>query len=297
MGIGEFYALVCVACWATAVILFKHAGNSLSAKGLNLTKNIIGLILLVPTAVVMEGIELPVLTASQWVIVAVSGYFGVAVADTWYLQALRNLGAGRTAIVASLYSPFVILLSVIFLGEKMQGWQWFGFALVILGVFIVTYQKNYQDIERMLLLKGVLYGAASVFVTAASVVAMKPILVNDGFFWMISLRMLAGVVGMLIYLGVRQQLTEIINDVRYKPHKWLTIFMASVFGTYLAIVFWLAGFKYADASIASVLNETSSVMIVFLAWLLLKEPLTNTKIIGMLLTFFGVLVFMGLLHI
>jgi len=228
-------------------------------------------------------------------IVIASGYFGVAVADTWYLQALRNLGAGRTAIVASLYSPFVVLLSIIFLQERLEGWQWIGFWLVIVGVFIVTYQRHYQNVEKSLLIKGVIFAAASVFVTAASVVAMKPILINDGFFWMVSFRMLAGVVGMLIYLSMRKQLASVVDDVIHKQHKWRTIITASVFGTYLAILFWLAGFKYADASVASVLNETSNVMIVLFAWLFLKEPLTMTKSIGALFAFVGVLVFMGLL--
>lgn len=295
MGIGEFYALVCALCWASAVILFKHAGTSLTASGLNLTKNMIGVVLLLPTALLVEGVSLPELTNLEWLIVIISGYFGVAVADTWYLQALRNLGAGRTAIVASLYSPFVVLLSIVFLSETMAGWQMIGFIMVLIGVLIVSYQRKYQAVEKSLLLKGVAYASASVFVTAASVVAMKPILSNDGFFWIVSLRMLAGVVGMMIYLAARQQFISILDDILYKEHKWLTIFMASLFGTYLAIIFWLAGFKYADASVASVLNETSNVMIVLFAWMFLKETLTAQKVTGAIFTFVGVLVFMGIL--
>ncbi len=295
MGIGELFALVSALCWALAVILFKHAGNSLTANGLNLTKNVIGLSLLIPTALLVEGLSLPALTNQEWLVLIVSGYFGIAVADTWYFQALRMLGAGRTAIVASLYSPFVVLLSIVFLYETMVGWQWLGFVLVLMGVLIVTYQKGDQITDKVQLFKGMAFAAVSVFLTAASVVAMKPILSNDGFFWLVSLRMLAGVVGMLIYLAAVKKLASIARDLTDKKHKWLTIISASVFGTYLAISFWLAGFKYADASVASVLNETSNVMIVLLAWLLLKEALTLTKIVGALFTFVGVLIFMGLI--
>lgn len=295
MGIGELFALVSALCWALAVILFKHAGNSLTANGLNLTKNVIGLSLLIPTALLVEGLSLPALTNQEWLVLIVSGYFGIAVADTWYFQALRMLGAGRTAIVASLYSPFVVLLSIVFLYETMVGWQWLGFVLVLMGVLIVTNQKGDQITDKVQLFKGVAFAAVSVFLTAASVVAMKPILSNDGFFWLVSLRMLAGVVGMLIYLAAVKKLASIARDLTDKKHKWLTIISASVFGTYLAISFWLAGFKYADASVASVLNETSNVMIVLLAWLLLKEALTLTKIVGALFTFVGVLIFMGLI--
>jgi len=71
--------------------------------------------------------------------------------------------------------------------------------------------------------------------------------------------------------------------------------LASFVGSYLALLFWLGGFKYADASVASVLNETANVFIVVMAWLFLKEAFSVRKVIGVALTFGGVLVFLGLL--
>jgi len=297
MGIGEFYALVCALLWASAVVLYKYIGDSLSANTLNLVKNIIGLSLLLPTALIFEGLALPALSLNEWLIVIASGYFGIAVADTWYLQALRYLGAGRTAIVASLYSPFVVILSIIFLGEQLAIWQWLGFVMVLSGIMVVVYQRHYRDVDTRLLYKGILLAACSVLLTAAGVVAMKPILANDGFFWMVSLRLLAGVMGMAIYLLIRQQLADTIVSIRNGQHRWWSIVIASVLGTYLAMLFWLGGFKYANASVASVLNETANMFIVLMAWLFLKEKLTRRKVVGALLTFFGVVLFLGLIHL
>jgi len=293
MGLGEVYALTCALCWSMAVVLYKKSGDSLSEDGLNLVKNTLGVALLIPTAIYVEKWNIPALSLSQWAVLVASGYFGIAVADTWYFKALRVLGAGRTAIVGSLYSPFVVILSITFLAETLALWQWLGFGLVLMGVFIVTYQRHYESVERNQLVKGVLYAIASVFLTAAGVVVMKPILAEDGFFWIAGLRMLAGVIGMLVYLFSVGRLSGIAIDLKTKKHKWVTIILASVLGTYFAILFWLAGFKYADASVASVLNETSSVMIVLLAWLILKEPLTKNKLLGAAFTFAGVLVFVG----
>jgi len=297
MGIGEFYALVCALLWASAVVLYKYIGDSLSANTLNLVKNIIGLSLLLPTALIFEGLALPALSLNEWLIVIASGYFGIAVADTWYLQALRYLGAGRTAIVASLYSPFVVILSIIFLGEQLAIWQWLGFVMVLSGIMVVVYQRHYRDVDTRLLYKGILLAACSVLLTAAGVVAMKPILANDGFFWMVSLRLLAGIMGMAIYLIIRQQLADTIVSICNGQHRWWSIVIASVLGTYLAMLFWLGGFKYANASVASVLNETANMFIVLMAWLFLKEKLTRRKIVGALLTFFGVVLFLGLVNL
>lgn len=295
MGIGELFALICALMWATAVVLYKHVGDSMSANTLNLVKNVLGFALLLPTALIIEGLSIPELDWQTWAILIASGYFGIAVADTFYLQALRNIGASRTAIVASLYSPFVVILSIVFLKETMMLWQWLGFLLILVGILVVVYQRSASTIEPSLLLKGVVLAAVSVFLTAAGVVAMKPILSNDGFFWLVTLRMLAGIVGMVLYLVVRGKLRTTYQVVTKGDHKWRSIFIASCFGSYFALLFWLGGFKYADASVASVLNETANIFIVLMAAMFLKEALSVRKIVGVALTFCGVLVFLGLL--
>ncbi len=292
-GLGELFALVCAFLWASAIVLLKSVGETMSANQLNLAKNLVAICLLMPTAMVMEGFTLPSFSATQWLILIASGYFGIAVADTWYLQALRQLGAGRTAIVGSLYSPFVVILSIAFLGETLLPWQWFGFALVLVGILVVVYQRHYQSVDAKQLLTGVMYAAASVFFTAAGVVAMKPLLATDGFFWMVALRMSAGISGMLIFIVLRRQWASTWQALRAPGHPWGRISLAAAGGTYLALLFWLAGFKYTDASKASVLNETASVFIVLMAALFLKEPLERRKLVGMVLAVLGVMVFVG----
>lgn len=292
---GEIFALTCAVLWASSVILFRYAGESLSANSLNLVKNIISSSLLIPTAIAIEGFVFPDLSSKQWLILIASGYLGIAVADTCYLQALRMLGAGRTAIVGSLYSPFVVIFSILYLGETLILWQWIGFVLVLIGILLVMYQTHYQNIDRKTLIYGGLFAAGSVFLTAAGVVAMKPILANEGFFWMVGLRMLAGVLGMLIFLCLSRRLASTYVSIFGGDHRWKIIVLASVVGTYLALLFWLGGFKYADASVASVLNETASIFIVLFAYLFLKEAMSKRKLAGVVLTFSGVLVFLGIL--
>lgn len=292
-GLGEFFSLLSAIGWATAVILYKASGDSFSARSLNLVKNSIGVALLIPTAAFIHGLNFPDLTSVEWLILIASGYFGIAIADTWYLQALRYLGAGRTAIIASLYSPFVVTLSIVFLGESLALWQWLGFGLVLVGILIVVYQRKYSHVDHQALSKGLVLAASSVFLTAAGVVAMKPLLGSEGFFWMVALRLLAGTVGMILVLMLTRRLHGFYIELTEQTHHWHMIIPAALAGTYFALIFWLAGFKYADASIASVLNETSNVFIVLMAWMFLREPLTGRKLIGVICTFAGVMVFLG----
>ncbi|NVK21586.1 MAG: DMT family transporter [Kangiellaceae bacterium] len=302
LGIGEIFSISCAICWAVAIVLFKHCGESLTANTLNLLKNCIGLLLLIPTALFLEGVILPNLTLVQWSIVLASGYFGIAIADSWYFEALRRLGAGRTAIVASLYSPFVVIFSIIILQESLETWQWLGFVLVLLGILLVVYQRHYKEIDKRQLLSGVAYAASSVLLTALGVVLVKPILENpadslsDNFFWIVTFRLLAGVVGTLFFLLLKNKFKLVIEEFKTGKHNWSGLIIASVFASYLAMILWLAGFKYTSASVASVLNETANIFIVLLAWLFLKEELSKRKITGISLAFAGVLVFIGVFN-
>lgn len=293
MELGEAYALITAILWASAVVLFKHAGNSMSAHSLNLVKNTIAVSLLLPTALLVEGAQFPQLSTTHWAILIASGYFGIAVADSWYLQALRMLGAGRTAIVASLYSPMVIVLSIVLLGERLAWWKWSGFALVLGGILIAIYQRRYQQVDRQNLIAGIGFAIGAVFLTALGVVVMKPVLENESFLWLVWLRLLAGTLGLMLFLWWRGQMATTVRVLRTESHKWSTIIAASICGTYLAMIFWLAGFKYADASVASVLNETSSIFIVLLAWLFLKEAISKRKVVGVFTAFVGVVIFIG----
>ena len=72
----------------------------------------------------------------------VSGVLGIAVADTLYFRALNTLGAARMGVMGNLYSPFVIVLSFLFLSERLTALQGVGFVLVSAGVLLVSRQHT-----------------------------------------------------------------------------------------------------------------------------------------------------------
>jgi drug/metabolite transporter (DMT)-like permease len=56
------------------------------------------------------------------------------------------------------------------------------------------------------------------------------------------------------------------------------------------MILWLAGYKYTQASVAAILNETASVFILVLAAFWLKETMTRRGLAGVALTLTGVVV-------
>ena len=291
MGWGEAFALASALTWALAVILMRRSGETLPAFELNLFKNCFGLALLIPTILLVDGLVLPYYTLPELSLVLLSGLLGIAIADTWYLTALNMMGASRTGIVSSLFSPFVILLSAVFLGERLVPWQWLGFVLVMAGVLLVTWRAHRSSVDTAHLKKGLLYAVGAVFMMAVGIVMVKEILETSSFLWTMGLRFVGGVAGMLAFLLVGKRWQSAKRNFS-KPQPWGTILLASFLGAYLALIMWLAGYKLIDASVASILNETNVVFIVFLAWLMLGEHINRRKLVGMGLTVGGVIIMM-----
>lgn len=284
---GEFFSIACAACWALAVILFRRSGETLPAFELNLFKNVLATALMVPTILIFHGTGLPGYSAQQWAIVVVSGVIGIAVADTWYLRALNLMGASRTGVVGMLFSPFVILLSMVFLGEALRPLQYLGLVVVLAGILIVTWHRHRQDVSIRALRLGVAFGAGSVALMAIGIVMVKPILETHDFLWTVGVRLAAGAIGMLLFVSLSRGWQRMWLHYR-SPQPWATVIFASLMGSYVSMILWLAGYKLTQASIAAVLNETAAAFIVVFAWLMLDEALTRRKVVGVSLAFTGV---------
>jgi len=63
----------------------------------------------------------------------------------------------------------------------------------------------------------------------------------------------------------------------------------SVVGGYLAMMLWLGGMKYTQASVAAALNQTTNVFIFILAAWVLKESITGQRVLGIVLGVGGAL--------
>lgn len=287
MGLGEGLSLASAATWALGVIIYRRLGESLNPIELNVYKNLIVALLMVPTVLLAHGWGLPQLDGRQWCLVIASGVLGIGVADTCYFHALNRLGAGRIGILGNLFSPFVITLSFVFLDERLSLLQGAGFALVMMGVVLV-HRRARRPVEGTAPIpwSGLLLGVLAIFLNAAGVVMIKRVLEDGPFFWIAQLRLLAALLPMAIAWHWFARWRK--SPPRGVAPPWGLLLLGAFLGQYLAMLLWLGGYRYTDASVASVLNETASVFILLFAWWLLREPLERAKLLGVTLTFAGV---------
>jgi drug/metabolite transporter (DMT)-like permease len=70
---------------------------------------------------------------------------------------------------------------------------------------------------------------------------------------------------------------------------WRTLLPASFLGSYVAMLFWLGGFKWTTASRAAVLNQMSTVFTIVFARVFLAEPLSRLRAAGAVVAMAGAL--------
>jgi len=286
--LGETLSLACAFVWAIAIIFFKRSGESVSPLGLNLFKNVVGLTFLISTTIILGETFIVKASPGDYLLLFASGVIGIGLADTFFFRSLNLIGAGLTAIVDCLYSPFVIGLSILFLGESMSGLQLVGVLLIISAILAISLQKNIKSVSRQNLLRGILLCVFSVALMAIGIVMVKPLLNRSPLLWVVMVRLLAGCLslGLIIsFCSDRQKITASLVSLK----NWRFMLPGSFLGAYLALILWIAGMKYTQASTASALNQTSSVFVFIFAAIFLKEPINRIRVIGIILAFAGVI--------
>jgi drug/metabolite transporter (DMT)-like permease len=287
MGLGEACAVGSALTWSGGVIIYKRLGEILPPLQLNLLKNLIVLAVLVPTLLLVPGMGWPTMSMSTVLLTLLSGVLGIAVADTLYFRALNTLGAARMGIIGNLYSPFVIVLSFLFLSERLTALQMIGFVLVSSGVVLVTRRKAEKILTAKQLRAGVLYGAAAVILMAIAIVMVKRVLEGQPLLWVVTLRLIGGAIGLATAFFWRRE-PLLPSDPALPRLRWRILIAGALLGQYVSMLLWLAGYKYTQASVAAILNETSSIFIVILAWLFLREGMSIRKLVGVACTISGV---------
>ena len=285
--LGEILALASGVVWAVAVILFRVTGRRVHPVALNLGKNVLALGLMAPTLLLLrEPLAPAAVPASTTALLVLSGVLGIAVSDTLFFHALNRLGASLTAIVDCFYAPFVIGLSFVFLGERLSPVQLLGAALVVSALLTLSKEGKIEHIAGRDLVAGVVYGILAMFFVALGIVMVKPVLASVSVFWATFVRIAGGslaLAALVPFLRDRRAVLAPLLDRR----NWKALVPASFFGSYLSLMLWMGGMKYAKASVAAVLNQLNTIFIVILAVVFLKEKLTGWKVLAVVLAFVG----------
>ncbi|MFH1680020.1 MAG: DMT family transporter [Candidatus Eisenbacteria bacterium] len=286
--VGEAFALAAPVCWAVAVVLFRKSGYSVGAVALNLFKNVVALALFAATLFFVGGPSPSSIGARDYALLLASGVIGIGISDTLFFMTLNRVGASLEAIITTSYSPFIILLSFLFLGERMGAVQIVGVLLILSAVLSVGWMRGPKgEIPGRTLAAGIGFGLLATSTQAVAIVMIKPVLGGYPLIWASTWRLVGGVVASFLLLPLLSDRKAALASLRNR-RVWPVMIPATLMGTYVSLLFWLAGMKYTQASIAAALNQTSTLWTFVFAALILREAVTRKRIAGLFLGVVGV---------
>jgi len=284
---GDIYALLTAVCWSFAVILFELSSNKLNPLQINIVKNSFGVVGFIITIFILD-IPYPNFSNENLVILSVSGLIGVGIADLFFLESLKKIGSSLSAIVATIYAPSVFIIAYIFFNEITTLNVYFGTFLILGGIVVSTYNFPKQISSSQLFI-GVLFGALAQVLTAASVLSVKPIMLDNPILYVALIRFGVGLMSAIIFMLLKSGYRFVFITFQ-QGYRNIFLLGGSFFGTYLSVILWLAGYKYTLAGRAAIYNQLSTVLISIMAVYFLKDTLTIKKKIGILLSFVGAVI-------
>ena len=274
LNIGDIYAILTALCWSSGVIFFDIAGRVLTSLQISLLKNIVGVLGFIGFLVI-QGESFPIFTQHEYFILILSGVIGVALGDILFLASLRRIGSGLSAIISTSYSVSIFILAYVMYQEVISVFAYLGGVLVIAGVIIGTMEKPDNRSPRDIYI-GSICGFLAYLFTAYSVLLLLPIMESHPVVPIALVRFSIGIIfsaAAIIYLNGYSSLKETVT----KGFGHVSLLAGSFLGTFLSVIFWLAGYKYTLAGRAAIYNQLSTIFIIILAAIFLKEVMTKKK--------------------
>ena len=300
-SIGILFALGAAIFWSITVTILKPVTQSISPFLINPIKNSIGLFLFFISFLIANISIWPLVDLSlyQYFIILISGSFGMVVGDLVFIYALNKIGANRVAIVDS-FAPFVIYFySIIILGSSqwLTSTQTIGLFITISGLLILTYEKDYEDIDYKIKRFGILLFLGAMACSGLGVVALKSevleplrtqnLLPIEVSLWITAFRLVPGVIFSWIIFSFQKDRHQLLKPLKDK-NNYRPLIIASILGPFLALGCWILGYAFMHkASQTSIIGQTTVIFISILSWLFLNEKFTLLRIISIILVCFG----------
>ena len=273
---GELFATLTAVAWALAVIMFKKSGETVPPFTLNLFRVGVSSVLFVITLIVMDVPFVSGAPPGDYLILFASGIIAIAISDTLFLVSLNILGAGITAIVDCLYSPFMVLFAFLLLRERIGVFQYAGMALIIGGVVVASRIEPPEGTTKRRLMTGIIFALMAMVTVTFGIVIAKPVLMRSTILWATAMRQF-GCFAVMFPIALVSRRRRDIFAVFRPARSWKFVMPGTLLGSYLSLIFWITGMKYTKAGTAAILNQASTIFILIFATLFLREPFTKRK--------------------
>ena len=205
------------------------------------------------------------------------GAFGYAVMSGLFFWGYKFMSVGMVAIVFYMYPVFVVIISAIFLNEKITGYTAIALVLAFAGVALIARVDSVRMDPRGVI---IVLGAAIVY---ASYVTVSRSMLSTVDSSVLTAHVLPSAAAtFLVYGEITSQLT-----LPSTAYGWAVGASLAIAGTVIPIFAFLSGMSRIGAVRASILCTFEPVVAVVLGTTLLHDSVTFATVLGGLLILAG----------
>jgi drug/metabolite transporter (DMT)-like permease len=287
-ALGALCALGSAFTWTIISLLVKTVSETFNSVTINALRSMLGGVLLLSWVLLQDGgAALGQVSPGAFGFLAVSIVLAFAIGDTLFFESTRHLGLARALTVAMTYPLMTALLAVGFLGERITGRLAAGIGLTMGGLALIVTARDPAAPEGTIEpWKGLGAAGLAALAWAVSVILMKPPLKEVDALTAQAIRLpLAGVL-LFLLPWARGAVGRFREGDRGTQLRVLSLGGL----TALSSVMFVAGLKYADVAVATVLSSTSPMFAIPLGLVFLGERLAVRTLLGAGLTVAGIAV-------
>lgn len=198
-------------------------------------------------------------------------------------EALKIGNSSLVGTIAGAFTSLVVILSIIFLGERLLMPQLISIIIVLVGIILSSLNFSALKSKKSIVNKGTMLALFAMIGWAIYFTFIKIPIQQSGFFWPSYITIVSGALAFLIF-GLKRIKKPKLGFKGGFPAVFLsgTLLTVGSFGFNI-------GISQGLSSIVAPISGAYPALFALLAFFIYKDPINNQQKLGMVTTLFGII--------
>ncbi|MCX7735133.1 MAG: DMT family transporter [Candidatus Kapabacteria bacterium] len=287
--IGELAALGAAFLWSFSPFVFTLAARRIGTIQLNVTRLFVAGIFLFLT-IIIAGIEIS-MTLSQFYLLALSGFIGLVLGDTFLFKSFKEIGPRVTMLIMSLNPALAAIISYFWLKENLSIFGIIGIAVTISGIMLVILEKEANGSHKnKIVVTSLIYAVLATLGQGIGLVFAK-LAFMEGYVDSVLatfVRISSSAVIFLILTILTGRFKNPLRLFSEDKKSFGLVILGSILGPFLGVTLSLVSINHTQVGIAATLMATPPIIMLPVSAIFFKEKLSWKSVIGAIIAVGGV---------
>jgi DME family drug/metabolite transporter len=290
--IGELAALGAALSWTISAMLYRKALQQTKPISANIVRLSCTSAILLVFLVAIAKLGVPTSLQPEIVaLAAISGVIGLGLGDTLYMVSLKLIGVARAVPITCTYPLFNLVWAIFLIGEKASLPLVLGAVIIVLGIWLLSHEKenHKEEGQSKLLFKGIAAALATAVLWSVSIAMMDMAVKNtpspDDAFVINTIRV-ATIAALLLALS--PMIDRERNFLRMKRTTVAILIIGGIIALGIGWFFLAYSFITIPESQAVPISSTTPLFSTLVGVTLLREKVTARNVIGSIVIVVGI---------